>query len=241
MRRGPLRAGVACLAVFAAGLVATLAVSAVDTREQAFTLGVEATRPVARLGGGDTVCQRPIDAAAAFDAVALTLAVPLTPAPPVTVRVIADGRTLAGGSAGGYGPGASEVVVPLARVEGGRRISVCLTAGGREGEAAVYGGSGLGARGSAAVENGRRLRSDVEIAFLRDPGVSLLSLAPEMVRRASLFHGAPVGQALVWLVLALLVTAVPALLALAVVKAGEPDEPEPEEDLRANPLAPARR
>lgn len=241
MPSDPRRAAVVCLAVFASGLAALAAVSLLDRREQAFTLGVTPSRDVVRLAGGDTVCQGPIDAAVGFDAVALTLAAPRPPAPPVTVRVLAGRRELAVGSAGGYGPGRTAVVVKLDHVEGGRRIAVCLTAGGREGRAAVYGNSGLAVRGGRAVLNGRRRPADLQIAFLREEAVSLLSLVPEMVRRASLFHGAAVGVGLVWVVLALVLTALPALLALALIRTGGPEE-EPDEDRPSalQPIASAR-
>src|ERR687886_1987753 len=83
-----------------AGVVALVLVAALQQDSLAFTLGVARATPVARLGPGQQVCQRPIDvpAGGAFDRIALGV----RPAAPLRVTVrSATGRTLAAGTASG--------------------------------------------------------------------------------------------------------------------------------------------
>jgi len=210
-------------AVLAVGLVGLLVVGSLDRRSLAFTLGVVPTTPVAELRGDRELCQRPVDAPASFTEVRLNTAGPVGAAPElrVEVRDAATGRRLARGvtdTGGGLVDGVltpQEVRAKIPTVAGERQIEVCATTayGGR---AAVYGNTALAVRGSRAYLDGRPLAFDVGLSFGREDRRSLLSLAPEVVDRAALFHGSLSAPWLLWLVAVLLVTALPALLLVAV-------------------------
>src|ERR687885_345359 len=102
-----------------AGVVALVLVAALQQDSLAFTLGVARATPVARLGPGQQVCQRPIDvpAGGAFGRIALGV----RPASQLRVTVrSAAGRTLATGTA-------SAGRVRLDREVSATPISVCLS------------------------------------------------------------------------------------------------------------------
>ena len=202
------------LGVAVAGVVALVLVAALQRDSLAFTLGVSRATPVARVGPGQEVCQRPIDvpAGGAFDRVALGV----RPASPVRVSVrSAAGRTLATGA---VDPAGAVARVRLDRAVTATPIAVCVRNGG-PGRVAVLGDADLAARTSTAALDGRPLRRDVSLVFERAPR-SIAAEVPRMLARAALFRFPGMG-AWVYVALAvLLVVAGPLLIARAVTAGG---------------------
>jgi hypothetical protein len=211
--------------VFAAGLVALLCVGLVERRSEAFTLGVQPVTPLyAR--AGSTVCQGPIEVVEDFSAVRLTIGAAVVSSPPGRVEVLDAGtnRRLATGTLrSGYPSEAQPVRVDLAPIQAGRRIRICLHVTGRSG-LLVYGNADAAARGTTATLNGRPRQMDLDIVFLREDKASVLALTGAIMRRAALFHCGWVGTWTIWLLAILAVTAFPALLGLAIRRAGESED-----------------
>lgn len=181
--------GVVFAAVFAAGVIALLGFAVFEQRGEAFTLGVAPAIPL-EAKADQAICQTPIDVPAQFDRAQVTLADGTT-----ADSRVRDARTHA----------------PLAPpVAEGRRVEVCVN-----GPATVLGNAALASRSSAARRDGRPLKADLSVVFFRNEGKSLLSLVPDIVERASLFHGAWVKPWLVGLLGLLLLTAFPLLLGVA--------------------------
>lgn len=176
-------------AVFAAGVVALLAFAVLEKRTEAFTLGVAPVTPL-EARAAQVICQTPIDVPAEFDRAVVTLADGTTK----DARV-GDART--------HQP--AERPVPE-----GRRVEVCV-----EGPVTVLGNAPQASRSSGAVRNGRPIKADVAVVFTRTEGRSLLALVPDVLERASLFHGSWVKGWVLGLLGALLLTAFPLLLAAA--------------------------
>ena len=211
--------------VFAAGLVALLCVGLVERRSEAFTLGVQPVTPV-YVRAGSTVCQGPIDVVEDFSAVRLTIGAAVVSSPPARVDVLdaRTGRRLASGTlASGYPSEAQAVRVDLAPIQAGETIRICLHVTGRS-ALLVYGNADAAARGTTATLNGRPRQMDLDIVFLREDRTSVLALTGTIMRRAALFHGGWVGTWTIWLLALLAVTAFPALLALAIRRADEPED-----------------
>jgi hypothetical protein len=176
-------------AVFAAGVVALLAFAVFQKRDEAFTLGVAPALTV-HAKAGQTLCQTPIDVPAEFDRAQLSLA-------DGTVRAgtVRDARTHA----------------PIeAPVPEGSRVEVCV-----DGPATVLGNAALATRSSEAVRDGKPLEADLSVVFFRNESQSVLALIPDVIERASLFHGAWVKPWGVGLLAVLLLTAFPLLLVVA--------------------------
>jgi hypothetical protein len=211
--------------VFAAGLVALLCLGLVERRSEAFTLGVQPATPVyAR--GGSTVCQGPIDVVEDFSAVQLTIGAAVVASPPARVEVLdagTDRRLATGKLRSGYPSEAQPVHVDLAPIQAGRRIRICLHVTGRS-ALLVYGNADAAARGTTVTLNGRPRQMDLDIVFLREDDASVLASTGTIMRRAALFHGGWVGTWTIWLLAVLVLTAFPALLALAIRRAGEPED-----------------
>ncbi len=230
MRRSAIRT---FTGLFALGVATLFLTGARDEHALAFTLGVTPTAAVADLRPGHELCQRPVDVPAGFHRLTMSTAGPVAAAPAIdiTVKSVPAGRVLAEGTTGTGGGLLDGVVVAkvvTAEVGGvpkGRRVAVCLTTKGPR-PALLYGNAAAAARGSSAYLDGRRLPADLSLVFERDHPATLLSLAPDIVLRASLFHGFLSAPWLLWLIAGLLVTALPILLvvALAGVARGEDQE-----------------
>ena len=212
------RASVAFVVVFAAGLVLLLVVGLLQQRSEAFTLGVAPVAPLT-LPRDAEVCQRSIDPATIFSRVELEVDSGRRSPPLFEVRVLAKGRPLADGRSAGVLGGRRAVVVTVGEVPARGPISVCLHNTGRR-RFDVYGNSGMAHPGSAAFLDGEPVDYDLDLTFLRPTNVSLISLAGDMVRRASLFRGEWIGTWSLWLVAVLLLTAFPLLLYLALQAVG---------------------
>jgi hypothetical protein len=209
------RAAAVFSAVLLAGLVTVAVVGATQQPSEAFTLGVGTRAPI-EVRAGDKLCQRPIEAVHGFERVSLTLGSYHRPGPAlrVEVREASGGRMLGVGTLPGGWPDVSVQTVDVGAIERAGRIAVCLRNLSSR-PFAPYGDGGLANRSSAAYRNERRLDADVSMIFIRDREASFLSFVPDMVDRAALFHGEWVGPWTLWLVLALVLLAVPTLLVVA--------------------------
>jgi hypothetical protein len=212
--------------VFALGLVALLLIGLGERRSLAFTLGVQPAQQI-YVRDGATLCEAPIEVEEAFSALRLTLAAAVVSGPPATVEVF-DARTgerLAEGEVRrGYPSRPTQVDVPLRRsISQGHVIRVCVSTRDRKGLLA-FGNASAAVRGSSATLNGKRLGFDLGVVFLRGHDTSVLGLTGDIVRRASLFHGGWVGAWTFWCAALLLMTAFPALLLLALRRAGQPTD-----------------
>jgi hypothetical protein len=81
----------------------------------------------------------------------------------------------------------------------------------------------------ATVKNGKRLRTAIAYDVLRSEPRSGLPLVSTVFSRAALFRPAGVGEWTYWLLVALVLLAVPALLARALVDAAETPGAHPAE------------
>lgn len=208
----------ALVAVLAVGLLGLLLAALLDKERRAFTVGVASGGPAVELQPGRGVCQGVIDVprGGAFDTVRVLLGTYFRPGPPVrvTVREPDGGLIAAGELPGGY-PDIAER--PFHDVEVGdvgdqQPVTVCLRNTGSR-PVAVYGNAGAASRSTAAtMDDGTELDADLDLVFLRAEAASVASLLPDVFRRAALFRPSGVGAWTYWVLLVLLVVAVPALL-----------------------------
>lgn len=204
------KASVVFVVVFAAGLVLLLAVGVLEQRSEAFTLGVVPTEPL-DLAPNAEVCQNSIDVPTAFSRVRIEVESGQRSPPLFEVRVLSGNRELGEGSSSGALGGRREVVVTVGEVSVLGPISVCVRNTG-EHPLQVYGNSGAANPASASSLDREHIDYDMDVRFLRATDVSLITLAGDIVARASLFRGEWIGPWSVWLTLALLLTAFPLLL-----------------------------
>jgi hypothetical protein len=218
-----MRRPVVVLLGVCAATVVVLLLSAVTSKERrAFTLGVAAAGPVTTLQPGQEVCEEPVvvpDGAAAFDRVAFSLGTFGRPGPPVDVRVSAvNGSFQARGRLpGGYADvkRAPTPAVAVGHVAPLREpLRICLRNAGTA-KVAVYGNGDLASRTSTAVKDGKLAGADISLVLERNAPRSALSLVPAMFSRTSLWRAGWVGAWTYWLLAAIVLLAVPALLAVA--------------------------
>jgi hypothetical protein len=202
-------------------ILVLVVVAATTNERRAFTLGVVPAGPTMNLAPNDQVCQAPItipDGDADFDRVAFTLGTVDGPRPPidVTLRTLAD-ASVAHGSlpAGAAAPGRSTAQsVDVGHVATRAPMRVCLRNTGRS-TVAVYGNGDLASRTGSAVVGGKPAGVDISLVFDRAEKRSALSMLPTYFSRASLWRTGWTGAWTYWLLGALVVLAVPALLAVA--------------------------
>jgi hypothetical protein len=212
-----MTAALGVLAIALLCLTASLA-----TRTQSFSLGVTPSSPVAELRAHETLCQGPIDVVDHFERVTLTLGTFRRPGPPLDVRVrdAATRKVLATGHlAAGYADN-KEQRVGIGRVGRGGRIAVCVTNEGRH-RVATYGSADAAHVPSSAAVDGKPKGVDATMRFLYDEPRSLLSLAPQMVERATLFAPSWLSPGMLWALFGLVVFAVPGLLGYALSRISE--------------------
>jgi hypothetical protein len=194
-----------------------------DDRDIAFTLSVTPDLVAAELEPGDTTCQNPVAVAEAFDGVRFQVGTYHRPGPPLEVMVRrrgSPGPIASGRLAGGY-PDISKPTVPIRpAVPKDELVAVCVRNRGDR-RVALYGGPELAKRRSRATLDGRDLRSDLTLVFTQNQ-TSALATAPEIFERASLFRPVWIGAWTYWLLLALVLLVVPALLAVALKRAYRP-------------------
>jgi hypothetical protein len=207
-------ATIVVLGVVACGAAALLAVGSTERRELAFTLGVAPNTPIP-VKPGHELCQGEIDAPDDFDAVRLQVGTFMRRGSSFSVVLRGpSGEQLAEGSVrSGYADNAV-LTVPVGRLTSGSRFDLCIENAGTR-AIAPYGGPALASPSTEGTLDGEASQQDMGADFVRMESVSLLSLAPEMAERASLFHGSWVGPWTIWLVGLLVLAGVPLLLALA--------------------------
>lgn len=203
-------------AVVAGGFAAVAIAAGSDERDLAFTLGVRPSLVAAEIPPGAEGCQRPVPVSEPFTGVRTQLGTYERPGPPLelTVRDARGSAVLARGDlARGY-PDVSQQTIELdRRIGGANRVSVCLrNAGDRR--VAVYGGPELARRNSSVEVDGQEVATDMTLVFTRESR-SALALVPDVFDRASAFRPAWVGPWTFWALAALLLLAVPGLLAAA--------------------------
>ncbi|HEX8067142.1 MAG TPA: hypothetical protein VF520_11505 [Thermoleophilaceae bacterium] len=209
---------IALAATVAVALAALAAAAATDDRHLAFALGVPSKQVVAVIGPGHWACQRGIDAEADFDEVALAYGTFHRPGPRLELFVLdaTTGRVLSDGALpAGYADNAEATArlrKPVRRSAGS--IDVCAGNVGA-GPVAIYGGAPTDAFPSDGTFDGHPAAGDLRMTFRRSDPRSALSRLPDVMRRAAVLRPDPVGPWTFWALLALLVLAVPALLAAA--------------------------
>lgn len=213
----PRRALIACCVLAA---LALLGAALLGDTPRAFTLGVTNGAVAADLRPGKVVCQSPIAVPpdGEFDRVKLSLGTHRRPGPAIDVAVIpaAGGAPLGRGRlAAGYPDvdRAPSHTIAVGEVDAGQRVAVCVANHGSR-KVAVYGNADAANRTSTATLDGKPLKTDLNLAFEREPR-SLATLAPAIADRASLFRAAWVGPWTYVLLLAVAVLAVPVLLVRA--------------------------
>src|SRR5439155_20280767 len=125
--------------------------------------------PVAPLGPGEELCQRPIPvpAGGAFDRIRVVLGTYDRPGPPLLVSVSRGGSTIATGHlSAGYADIAKEPshIVHVRPVSAGGRIDVCLRNAGPN-RVAVFGNADAATATSTAFRDGKPLHSDIGLIF----------------------------------------------------------------------------
>jgi hypothetical protein len=219
-----LSAGAAAIA--AAGLLT----AAADRRELAFVNGVAPRDPALELEPRHTACQREVEVMEPFSRVRLALDTRGRAGPPLDLRVSrhGSGRLLGKGrAAGGYLASArapeESPVVEVGPVPAGGEVDVCVRNAGSA--SLLIGGSTGSSREAGDLEAGERRLEPVDasahVTFLRERPTSLLAQLPAAFRRAALFHPPLVGAWTFWLLSALVLVALPWLLAIAVRSAAE--------------------
>ena len=204
------------------GVVLLLVVVAATTRERrAFTLGVVPAGPVITYAATGVACQTPItppDRESDFDRVAFTLGtVDGRPGPRVDVEMqTLDGRTFARGTvpAGYRSTGPIPERVAVGHVTTRAPMRVCLRNAGPT-SVAVYGNGDLASRTSRIVLDGKPLGVDMALSFEHAEPRSAVSILPSMLGRASLWRAGWFGAWTYWVLAAVVLLAVPALLTVA--------------------------
>jgi hypothetical protein len=220
MRRAAV---LALLAVVGLAVAATALAAARDDRDLAFTPSVRELRVVTDVFPRQELCQaRKTRAVEGFAGVRFLVGsygrpsgpVAVTLRDPATRRAIATGQVPAGQHEG------VRLSVPLRpAVPQGTRFNLCFENRGAT-RFALFGN--VQSRASRAARR-RRVelprKAAITVDYLRAEPKSALAQVPEMFRRASLFRPDGVGAWTFWALLALLVLAVPALLARALADA----------------------
>lgn len=209
------------VAVVVAGVAAIVLWGALDSRPVRYQAGPRAVTLAARLRPGQTVCTPAFVAPIAFSRLITQLGTFRKTGPALEAVVRRGGRTLARGRlTGGYADVSSPPISLDRRVGRDIHLSVCLRNAGTR-PAALYGSSGEPERDSHART--RTLKAVPALSVATGRSRSALASVPDVMRRAATFKGAFVSTALLWLVAALAVFGVPALIARAIAVAGRQD------------------
>jgi hypothetical protein len=222
MRRPAAIAAGLCLAAVLAGI----AVLALQRDSLAFTLGVKPILPAVGLNPGDVACQTPVAVppGGGFDRIVVQLGTYGLPGPRMVAEIRDTGthRVLARGTIPAGYPDvaqAPEHVVAVGPVAAGRTVDVCLADRGDR-RVAVYGNADAASRTSTATHDGQPTGFDMNVVFRRSPR-SMLAVLGDAARRAALFKFGWTGAWTFWLLGALVLLAVPALLVRAVRTAAD--------------------
>ena len=221
------RAALAVLAACAVGVAVVLLAAATDERHLAFSLAVRPSEPGVEALPQQEACQRDVDVEEPFDSLTILPAAFFHPVPRLVVRVSdrANGALAAAGVLGDGHPENKPTTIELNRsVRRGSRVDVCFRNLGRW-KLAFFSGPGTDNEPSFATLDGRYIRSDILIDFLRSRPRTMLDMVPDVFRRAALFHPRWVGAWTFWLLSALLVLLVPLALAAAARSAARNEPP----------------
>jgi hypothetical protein len=228
MRRAPL---VGLLAALLVGAAVLLGLGLTQRSSLAYTPGVTPFAPVAELRPKQRACVAPITPPedVTFDRVRVFAGTDGRPGPPleVTVAPEANEPDLARGrSAGGYrsaGPAPAPATVEVGRVRPDGAIVVCVrNAGSRK--LALFGAGGIASGPTTTVE-GVPSPGDISVRLEDSRSRSLVALLPAMAERASRFKPGWAAPGVLGLLGALVLLGVPALLALALRRAGPDQDP----------------
>jgi hypothetical protein len=212
---------ITAVVLFGAAVALVLILAAADQRHLAFSLAVRASEPGVIVPPGHEACQRDVDVEEPFDSLTILPAAFFHPVPRLVVTVFdrASGTLAAAGELGDGHPENKPTTIELSRsVRRGSRVDVCFRNLGRW-KLAFFSGPGTDNEPSFATLDGRYIRSDILIDFLRSKPRTTLDMVPDIFRRATLFHPRWVGTWTFWLLAALLAVAVPLLCALALRRA----------------------
>jgi hypothetical protein len=208
-------AGVAALALL-------VVLAATQESRLVYTIGAAPAGPVAQPGPGEEACQAPIaPPAEPFDRVVVSLGTFGRPGEPVEVlirsrsqEVLARGRL-----DGGYPDIAAqpEHAVPVPRTTLNEATEVCVRNVGAR-KVAVYGSVGLAHRGSVGRLEERTV-GDIALRLERSEPRSLLAALPDVFDHAATFKAGWVGAWTFWLLAAVVLLAVPLLVARALAGA----------------------
>ncbi|MBE2317408.1 hypothetical protein DVA67_015605 [Solirubrobacter sp. CPCC 204708] len=195
--------------------LALVAVGLTQRSSLAFTLGVAPAVPAAEIAAGQTVCQTAIAVPERFDRVAVWLK-PSGGGGPALEALVRDRTSglpvIARGTLpAGYREG--ERAIPVDAVPAGRDVDVCLRNRGT-GRVQLVGNADAASRPTTAYVEGNPTLTDITLVFERSPR-SLLAQAGAIADRASLFKLSWIGGWALWVVAALVLLAVPALLVRA--------------------------
>jgi|SRR5829696_1045461 len=223
-----MRSAALLIVVLALAAVTGLAVAALaGERPQAFTLGVARSTAV-ELPPGETVCQTPVTVPedGAFEGVTLAVGTEGRPGPALdlVVREVEPdqpnsrrGAVLGRSSlAAGYPDvdRAPEQTLWLRRVRDDSSVAICFANGGGR-RAFIYGDADAAARSSTAYLADAPTGADLALDFERREPRTLASLIPAMIDRAALFRAHWIGAWTYWVLAALVLIGVPALLVAA--------------------------
>jgi hypothetical protein len=229
--------------------IALVLVTAVTKRDAAAqTLGDDAIGPIALLKKGQEVCQKPIGLADDVERVEFNPGTPAhhPPAIDVTIRTYHGNRVLGRGLLPAGYDVAKPQTVSVGHVASGQLTELCFRNRGPA-RVAIYGdllwgalctptaGHLLGAvcvpgsvrptlSTSAPYMKGKELPGDLAAIFLHNRSSSLFARLPKMLDRASLFRPAFVTPALWWVLIALWLLFVPAMLGFAVWRISRGDD-----------------
>jgi hypothetical protein len=201
----------------AVALAALLLAAALDARPVAFEVGLPAVRLADDLQPGERTCRARIDAPADFDRIRLVTGTFGLPGPPLAIDVTDElsGRRLAAGRvAAGYHDNTT-VEAPVGHVSARSGLRVCVGNAG-ETRVALFGTPPNTPPDHVDDPGARPLPA---LVFVRQPASSMLSLIPDAFQRAATFKARALGPWTFWILLGLMVFAVPAALirALAAV------------------------
>jgi hypothetical protein len=222
------RAAIAVLAACAAGVVVVLLAAATDERHLAFSLAVRPSEPGVEALPGQEACQRDVDVEEPFDSLTILPAAFFHPVPRLVVTVFdrANGTVTAAGVLTAGHPENKPTTIELNRsVPRASRVDVCFRNLGAW-KLAFFSGPGTDNEPSFATLDGRYIRSDILIDFLRSKPRTTLSMIPDIFRRATLFHPRWVGTWTFWLLSAVLALLVPLALAAAARAAARSEPPD---------------
>jgi hypothetical protein len=231
---------VALIVVFLVGVGAILVHASSDERPKQQVLGVLVRGSVVALKAGHTGCQGPIGLADRTARVEFNPGTPhgeRGPAVETQIRAAGTQRVLSRGLLrAGFDPRLPQTVAVAPALPADTIVDVCFrNLGPRRvllfGDIA-YGTNKTGFAGvhptivtSSASLDGKDLPGrDIAIVFPRPKPRSVVSLVPEMFRRASLFRPGWVGTWTLWVLAGLALLAAPLLLARAAGRAVDEDE-----------------